>query len=164
MHSIAMKAVICAAVIMLWAPVAMAQVLDRYNTGAWVVQANAQNGAFSNCTASGSYGGGAGVVFMLTNKMAWGVSLNKPDWTWKIGSRGRVSYWVDGGRPRSGSASATAPTRLILPLADSNGLFQEIRSGDRLYFQPDGHSQFSMTLKGTSVALAELMGCVRKYR
>ena len=101
---------------------------------------------------------------MLTNKMAWGVSLNKPDWTWKVGSRGRVSYWVDGGRPRSGSASATAPTRLILPLADSTSLFQEIRSGDRLHFQPDGHAPFSMTLKGTSVALAELAGCVRKYR
>lgn len=145
-------------------PPVCAQVLDRYNTGAWVVTANAQNGAFANCTATGSYGGGASVMFMLTNKMAWGVSLNKPDWTWRVGSRGRVSYWVDNGAVRTGHATATASTRLILPLADSTSLFQEIRGGDRLNFRPDGHSAFSMTLKGTSVALAELMGCVRKYR
>lgn len=143
---------------------AAAQVLDRYNTGQWVVQANAQNGVFANCTATGAYGGGASVVFMLTNRMAWGVALNNPVWTWRVGSRGRVSYWIDGNAPRVGNASATAATRLIMPLADSTGLFQQIRLGDRMFFRPDGHQAFSMTLKGTSVALAELMGCVRKYR
>ncbi|MBN9062229.1 MAG: hypothetical protein BGP06_07405 [Rhizobiales bacterium 65-9] len=143
---------------------AAAQILDRYNTGQWVVQANASNGAFSNCTAAAPYGGGANVTFMLTNKMVWGISLTNPQWTWRVGSRGRVSYWIDGSAPHAGSATATTPQRLILVLADSRRLFEQIRAGDRMFFRPDGHNAFSMTLKGTSVALAELMGCVRKYR
>lgn len=153
-----------AAAAMMLAGPARAEVLQRYNTGAWVVEANANSGGFQNCTATGKYGGGASVVFMLTRTMNWGIAINNPAWNWRPGSRGPISYWVDGGSARRNNATAMTQSRLLILLADSSRLFEEIRLGDRMYFRPDGHDAFSMTLKGTSVALNELMSCVRKYR
>ena len=53
---------------------------------------------------------------------------------------------------------------LLIPLADSQQLFHEIRQGNRMFFEPEGANSFSITLVGTSVALNELMACVRRYR
>jgi hypothetical protein len=141
-----------------------AEVLQRYNTGRWVIEANAERGSFQNCTATGSYGGGASVLFMLTRDIVWGVAINNPRWNWRTGSQGRISYWVDSYGRFSSTARAVAPTRLLVLLADSQQLFHQIRGGNKMFFEPDGGSGFSITLIGTSVALNELMACVRRYR
>src|SRR5690348_7555526 len=52
---------------LLAAGAARAEVIQRYSTGSWTIEANARNGALQNCTATGQYGGGASVLFMLTN-------------------------------------------------------------------------------------------------
>jgi hypothetical protein len=141
-----------------------AEVLQRYNTGAWVVEANADRGAFQNCTATGSYGGGASVLFMLTRDIVWGVAINNPKWNWRSGSEGGVTYWIDSFQRRTGRARALSATRLLVPLADSQELYREIRQGNTMYFEPEGAAGFSITLVGTSVALNELMACVRRFR
>ncbi|MCW5748757.1 MAG: hypothetical protein KIT36_21390 [Alphaproteobacteria bacterium] len=141
-----------------------AEVIQSYNTGAWVIEANAEQGAFQNCTATGHYGGGASVLFMLTRDIVWGLAINNPNWNWRTGSEGPVSYWVDSYGRRSGRARALSATRLLIPLADSQQLFHEIRLGNNMYFEPQGAAGFSITLIGTSVALNELMSCVRRYR
>jgi len=141
-----------------------AQVLQRYNTGQWVIEANATKNVFQNCTATGRYGGGAQVVFMLTRNLVWGIGIENPKWNWTPQSQGDLSYWVDGRSPRTGKTRALSRTRLLILLADSKQLFEEIRRGNRMYFRPHGHNVFNITLIGTSVALNELMSCVRRYR
>ena len=144
---------------------AEAQVLRRYTLGQWVIQANAQNGSFRNCTATSNYAGGAKVLFMLTRQAAWGVGITNPNWNWNIGSRGRITYWVDDFNRTTNDAQALTKTSLVIMLADSTSLFHQIRSGHRMYFRPHGNNaSFSMTLKGTSEALSALLNCVRDYR
>ncbi|TWT05097.1 hypothetical protein [Reyranella sp. CPCC 100927] len=144
--------------------VAGAEVIQRYNTGSWTVEANAENGSLQNCTASGQYGGGASVIFMLTRSLTWGIAINNPNWNWRTGSEGGISYWVDSFGRRNGTARALGPTRLLVLLADSQQLFHEIRQGNRMYFEPKGANGFSITLVGTSVALNELLACVQRHR
>jgi hypothetical protein len=159
-------------ILTLWAAVmtcfavcgANAEVLQRYSTGQWEIEANATRGSFENCTATGQYGGGASVMFMLTRTFTWGVAVTNPRWNWEKGTEGNVSYWVDSFQRRQGRVRALGSTELMVLLADSQQLFQEIRGGDTMYFQPQGADQFSITLIGTSVALNELMACVRRYR
>lgn len=143
---------------------ANAQVLQRYNTGQWVIEANAGNRNFQNCTATGSYGGGAKVIFMLTRNLVWGIGIENPRWTWTPKSQGDLTYWVDSRTRRTSKVRALSRTRLLILLADSRQLFEEIRRGERMFFRPHGHNVFNITLRGTSVALNELMACVRKYR
>jgi hypothetical protein len=153
-----------AATNLLAAGAADADVVERYSTGSWTLEANARNGAFQNCTATGQYGGGASVLFMLTNTFNWGVGIVNPNWNWRTGTEGDITYWVDSYQRRTGRARALAPNELMILLADSQQLFQEIRAGDTMYFEPAGAKGFSITLVGTSVALNELMSCVRRYR
>jgi hypothetical protein len=141
-----------------------ADVLQRYSTGSWTIEANADRGTFQNCTATGTYGGGASVLFMLTRDVVWGIAINNPRWNWRSGSEGPLNYWIDSWSRRSGRARALSATRLLVPLEDSQQLFREIRQGNTMYFEPEGASGFSITLIGTSVALNELMACVRRYR
>ncbi|HJQ58252.1 MAG TPA: hypothetical protein VJ890_15195 [Vineibacter sp.] len=141
-----------------------AEILQRYNTGNWVIDANADRGTFQNCTATGQYGGGAAVMFMLTRDVVWGMAITNPKWNWRSGSEGAVSYRIDSFAQRNGRARAMTATQLLIPLADSQSLFHEIRQGNNMYFNPQGAEGFSITLIGTSVALTELMSCVRRYR
>lgn len=146
------------------ASAASAQVLQTYSTGSWQIAANADRGTFQNCTASGQYGGGASVLFMLTRDIVWGLAITNPRWNWRTGSEGAVTYRVDSFERREGRARALSATQLLIPLADSSQLFNEIRQGNNMYFEPQGAAGFSITLVGTSVALNELMACVRRYR
>jgi hypothetical protein len=143
---------------------AEAQVLQRYNTGQWTIEANATNRVFQNCTATGRYGGGAQVIFMLTRNLVWGIGIENPRWNWTPQSQGDLTYWVDGRAPRTSRVRALTRTRLLILLADSRHLFEEIRRGNRMHFRPHGHNTFNITLVGTSIALNELMACVRRYR
>ncbi len=146
------------------AGVTHAEVIQRYTTGSWDITANATNGAFQNCIATGQYGGGASVLFMLTRTFNWGVGITNPSWNWKTGTEGDVTYWVDSFSRRNGRARALSGTGLMILLADSQQLFQEIRGGNTMYFEPAGAKGFSITLVGTSVALNELLVCVRRHR
>ncbi len=157
-------AVILGLAAFLTAGTAAGEVLQRYSTGMWTIEATADRGSFDGCTANGQYGGGGSVLFLLTRDFAWGVAITNPRWTWRKGSEGQVSYWVDSYGRRTGKAEARSPTQLLIPLADSQQLFREIRGGNTMYFEPEGASGFSITLIGTSVALNELMSCVRRYR
>jgi hypothetical protein len=141
-----------------------AEVLQRYNTGSWVIEANADRGTFQNCTATGQYGGGAAVMFMVTRDIIWGMAITNPRWTWRPGSQGPVTYRIDSFGSRTGQAKALTSTQLLIPLADSQQLFHEIRQGNNMYFNPQGAEGFSITLIGTSVALNELLACMRRYR
>lgn len=143
---------------------ANADVIQRYSAGSWQIEANTTRGSFENCTATGQYGGGASVMFMLTRTFTWGVAITNPRWNWEKGTEGNVSYWVDAYQRRQGRVRALASTELMVLLADSQQLFQEIRAGDTMYFEPQGADRFSITLVGTSVALNELMVCVRNHR
>lgn len=143
---------------------ARSEVVGRYDMGQWVIEANASNGRFEYCASSGRYSRGAAVHFLLTREASWGMVIENPNWNWVRDSRGEVTYWVDNYRSRASGAKATAPTRLLIPLADSTRLFQEIRAGRVLYFQPRGNKPFSVTLNGTSSALSALMQCVARYR
>jgi hypothetical protein len=146
------------------AGVTHAEVVQRYSSGSWTITANATGGAFQNCTATGQYGGGATVLFMLTRSLNWGIGITNPSWNWRTGSEGDVTYWVDSYSRRRNKARALSPTELMILLADSRQLFQEIRAGNTMYFEPHGANSFSITLGGTSVALNELLACVRRYR
>jgi len=146
------------------AGLAGAEVVQRYTTGSWTVEANAENGTLQNCTALGQYGGGASVLFMLTRSLVWGIAINNPRWNWRPDTEGAVTYWIDSNGRRNGRAKALSPTRLLVPLADSQQLFLEIRQGNTMFFEPQGANTFSITLVGTSVALNELLACVRRYR
>lgn len=157
-------AAILAVAMLLAGRAADAQVLQRYNTGSWVVEAHATKGDFRNCTATGAYGGGAQVMFMLTRNLVWGVGIENPSWNWAPQSQGDLTYWVDSRRPRTSRVRAVSRTRLLILLADSRSLFEEIRRGSRMYFRPHGRGAFNITLRGTSVALNELLSCVRRYR
>ena len=143
---------------------AAGEVLQRYNTGRWVVEANAERGTFQHCTATGQYGGGASVLFMLRKDFVWGVAITNPRWSWRSGSEGPIAYWIDSHGCRNGQARAVSATQLLVLLADSPQLFNEIRAGNTMYFEPQGASGFTITLVGTSVALNELVACVRRYR
>lgn len=143
---------------------ANAEVVHRYTAGNWTIAANATNGSFQNCTATGQYGGGASVLFMLTRTFNWGIGITNPAWNWRTGTEGNVTYWVDSYARRSSRARALSGTELMILLADSQQLFQEIRGGNTMYFEPTGAKGFSITLVGTSVALNELLTCVRRYR
>ena len=143
---------------------AAGEVLQRYSTGMWTIEANADNGAFRHCTATGQYGNGGSVIFLLTRDFAWVVGITNPNWNWRKGSEGRVAYWIDSYGRRNGRAEALSTTQLAIPLADSQQLFQEIRGGNTMYFEPEGASGFSITLIGTSVALNEILSCVRRHR
>ena len=143
---------------------ANAEVIQRYSTGSWNITANATNGAFQNCVASGQYGGGAAVLFMLTRTFNWGIGITNPAWSWRTGSEGDVTYWVDSYARRRSRARALGPNELMILLADSQQLFHEIRGGNTMYFEPTGAKGFSITLVGTSVALNELLVCVRRHR
>lgn len=143
---------------------ANAQVLQRYAAGNWTIAANATNNSFQNCTGTSQYGGGASVLFMLTRTFNWGIGITNPAWNWRTGSEGDVSYWVDNYSRRSARARALSPTELMILLADSQQLFQEIRAGNKMFFEPSGANSFSITLVGTSVMLNELLACVRRYR
>lgn len=143
---------------------ANAEVIQRYSAGNWTITANTTNGSFQNCIARGQYGGGASVLFMLTRTFNWGIGITNPAWTWRTGTEGDVSYWVDSYARRRSRARALSGTELLMLLADSQQLFQEIRGGNTMYFEPTGAKGFSITLVGTSVALNELLNCVRRYR
>ncbi|QQS14125.1 MAG: hypothetical protein IPK81_08085 [Rhodospirillales bacterium] len=143
---------------------ARAEVLRSYNTGAWLIEANGRQGAFEHCTATGTYGGGASVMFMVDGDWQWGVVINNPKWNWRQGSKGGVTYWVDNYTRRSGQAEALTETALFLGLADSESLFREIKAGNRLYIDPRGQDGFNITLIGTYVALDELLACVKHYK
>ena len=143
---------------------AHAEVVQRYSAGNWAIAANAASGSFQNCTATSQYGGGASVLFMLTRTFNWGIGITNPRWNWRTGSEGDVTYWIDSYARRRNKARALSPTELMILLADSQQLFQEIRAGDKMYFEPQGANSFSITLVGTSVALNELLACVRRYR
>lgn len=144
---------------------AEAQVLRRYTLGPWVIQANATNGNFRNCTATSNYTGGAKVMFMLTRQATWGLGITNPKWNWNTGSRGQITYWVDNYAQTTHNAQALSRISLVIMLADSTRLFQQIRAGHRMYFRPHGNNaSFSMTLKGTSAALSALLSCVRDFR
>ncbi|QEN89819.1 hypothetical protein FZC33_27450 [Labrys sp. KNU-23] len=157
-------AFVAASIVFLSIGGARSEVVGRYDMGQWVVEANASNGRFEYCASSGKYSRGAAVHFLLTREAAWGMVIENPNWNWVRDSRGDVTYWVDNYRSRASGAKATAPTRLLIPLADSTQLFQEIRAGRVLYFQPRGNKPFSVTLNGTSSALSTLMKCVARYR
>lgn len=144
---------------------AQAQVLRSYSIGQWTIQANAQNGAFRNCTATSNYGGNARVLFMLTRQATWGLGISNNSWNWNTGSRGLITYWVDNHAQRTSNAQALSRTSLVIMMADSTALFQQIRAGHRMYFRPHGNNAaFSMTLNGTSAALSALLNCVRDFR
>lgn len=108
---------------LLAAGAANANVIQRYSTGQWDIEANAANGSFENCTATGQYGGGASVMFMLTRTFTWGVAVTNPRWNWEKGTEGNVSYWVDSYQRRQGRVRALAATELMVLLADSQQLF-----------------------------------------
>jgi hypothetical protein len=142
-----------------------AQVLRRQVMGQWVIQANGQNGVFRNCTATSNYGGSSRVMFMLTRTATWGLGITNASWNWNPGSRGLVTYWVDNYAQRTDNAQSLSRTSLVIMLADSTSLFQQIRAGHRMYFRPHGNNaSFSMTLRGTSGALSALLNCVRDFR
>ena len=149
---------------LLAAGTAFAETFQRYSTGMWTIEASGDSGAFKHCSATGQYGGGSSVIFLLTREYSWAVGITNPRWNWRKGSEGRVSYWIDSYGRRSGRAEALSSTQLGIPLADSQQLFQEIRGGNKMYFEPEGAEGFSITLIGTSVALNELMSCVRRHR
>lgn len=143
---------------------AQAEVIERRNVGSWLIEANAERGRFENCSATGEYGAGAAVVFLVTRDFAWGLAIRNPAWNWRTNSEGDVTYWVDSYARRQGRANALSPTELLIPLSDSQQLFNEIRLGNNMYFEPSGVEGFSITLVGTSVALNELLACVNAYR
>lgn len=91
---------------LLAAGVADANVIQRYSTDSWDIEANASNGSFENCTATGQYGGGASVMFMLTRTFTWDVAVTNPRWKWEKGSEGGVTYWVDSYQCRQGRGGA----------------------------------------------------------
>ena len=143
---------------------ASGEVLQRYSTGMWTIEATADNGAFRHCSATGQYGGGSAVIFLLTRDFSWAIGITNPRWNWRKGSEARMSYWIDSYGRRSAKVEALSPTQLGMPLADSQQLFQEIRGGNKMYFEPEGAEGFSITLIGTSVGLNELLSCVRRHR
>ncbi|HJQ60272.1 MAG TPA: hypothetical protein VJ890_25430 [Vineibacter sp.] len=143
---------------------AQAEVIERRHTGTWLIEANAERGQFQNCSASGEYGAGTAVVFLLTRDFVWGLAIRNPAWNWRADSEGDVTYWVDSYSRRQGRANALSPTELLIPLSDSQQLFHEIRLGNNMYFEPHGVEGFSITLVGTAVALNEMMACVNAHR
>jgi hypothetical protein len=143
---------------------ARAEVIQSYNTGTWLIEANAERGRFENCSATGEYGTGAAVVFLLTRDFGWGIAIRNLNWNWRTNSEGDVAYWVDSYARRQGRANALSATELLIPLSDSQQLFNEIRQGNTMYFEPHGVEGFSITLVGTSVALNEMMSCVNAHR
>ncbi len=165
MKNTVLKGLATAAIMAFSAASADADVIRSYRVGQWQVEANATNGSFRNCSASSSYGGGARVMFMLTRQLTWGLGISNPTWTWRPGSTGNVTYWVDNHSARTHRAQAMSRTSLVISLTDSTALFQQVRAGHRMYFRPHGNNkQFSMTLNGTSAALSALLECVRRFR
>jgi len=142
---------------------ARAEVVARYDADQWLVEANAADGAFQNCTVTADYGRGAKVMFMLTREGNWGIGIVNPGFNLKAGSTGQVAYWIDDGRARSGRAKALSATSLMVMLADSAQLFDEIRGGSRMYLKV-GDDTFNLTLDGTNTALAALVGCARRHQ
>ena len=142
---------------------AAADVVERQQVGPWLMEANYEGGNFQNCRIRAPYGGGAEVIFLLTRDVSWGMGIRNPTWNLIAGNKGRVDYWVDGLGRRSAVATALNPQLLLVPLADSRQLFEELRWGNVLYFTVDGNP-YNMTLRGTAVALDAMMNCVRRHR
>lgn len=136
---------------------------DVYRVGPWTVRANYSGGEFQNCTITSDYGRGVTGMFMLTRQMAWGLGVDNPAWNLNVNAKGMVSYWVDNRGVRQGQASAISRSLLLVPLADSRQLFEEIRWGAILYFRVDSDT-YNLTLNGTAVALDELLRCVQRRR
>src|SRR6476469_8854661 len=103
---------------LLTAGAASADGIQRYSTGSWNITANATNGSFQNCAARGQYGGGASVLFMLTNSFNWGIGITNPTWNWRTGSEGDITYWVDSFQRRRSRARALSASDLMILLAD----------------------------------------------
>lgn len=144
---------------------ARADVVERSVVGVWKLEAHDKNGTFEYCTATSPYGNGAEVHFMLTRKLQWTVLIKNPRWNWRPESQGSVTYWIDSHDRRDGRVMALQANVLMVVLADSQQLMEEIREGNVMYFQPQGADSFSITLKGTSDALNALMSCMRRnYR
>lgn len=142
---------------------ARAEVVARYDADQWLVEANASDGAFQNCTVTADYGRGAKVMFMLTREGNWGIGIVNPSFNLNAGMTGQVAYWIDDGRARSGKAKALSAKSLMVMLAASEQLFDEIRSGSRMYLKV-GDETFNLTLNGTNTALAALVGCARRHQ
>jgi hypothetical protein len=142
---------------------ALAEVVERRQVNQWVLEANYGNGALQNCSIKASYGAGAEVLFMVTRDVKWGMGVRNASWNLNTGNKGQVRYWVDQHARRTATATAINRNLLAVPLADSKQLFDEIRWGNVLYFTVD-RDTFNMTLKGTAVALDQLLNCVQRHR
>lgn len=141
---------------------ARAEVVGRIQVDQWTVEANATNGTFQNCTTSASYGNGAKVMFILTRQGNWGIGILNPGFNFTPGANGKIVYWVDENRPRGGDAKAMSEKMMLVQLADSTQLFEEIRGGSIMYFKV-GNNTYQITLNGTGAALSALIGCARQY-
>ena len=141
----------------------MAEVVERRQVNQWVLEANYGDGSLQNCTIKAPYGGGSEVLFMLTRDVKWGLGVRNPSWNLNAGNTGEVRYWVDQLQRRTATGRAINRNLLLVPLADSRQLFEELRWGNVLYFTID-RDTFNMTLKGTAVALDQLLSCVQRHR
>lgn len=140
---------------------ARAEVMARYQTNQWTVEANGTDGAFRNCSMSATYGRSK-VMFVLTREGSWGIGVTSPDFNLTPGATGRVAYWVDDVIPRGGNARAIDARTLLVPLENSTQLFEEFRLGSMMNIKA-GNQTFQFSLNGTSAALAALTGCARRH-
>ncbi len=141
---------------------ARAEVIARYQSSPWLVEANASNGEFQNCTMSADQARGAKVLIVLTPGDKWAIGVMNPGFNLKPGAAGQVSYWVDDVIPRGGAAKAIDGKTLLAPLENAPQLFEEFRLGSMMNVKV-GNETLQFSLNGTSAALATLIGCSRRH-
>jgi hypothetical protein len=141
---------------------ARAEVVARYPTNQWVVEANASGGTFQNCSMSPAAGSGPKIILVLSRDGKWGIGVMNLAARPSPGAARNLSYWVDDVLPRGAAASAVDEKTLVAPLANATQLLEEIRLGSMMNVQVGG-STLHYSTNGASAALTAVIGCVRRH-
>ncbi|ADZ71733.1 hypothetical protein [Polymorphum gilvum] len=141
---------------------AAARQVDSFKTGNWNGNAYVDDatGKFASCVASVSYVNGITLSVQVDGSYNWFLGFSSPNWTLKVGSSFTLSYRIDRGDWRQGTATVIDATLARMPMPADGYIITRFRRGQAMFIH-DGQRSYDFRLTGTSRLMARLADCVR---
>ena len=145
--------------------VADAKEVSTFKIGNWNggVYTNDNTGVFSHCAASVGYKSGITLIFAVTRDLTWSMGLVNDKWNLQPDAKHPVTYWVDNGEVRNGTAEVLRSNHVRVRLPGDDNLFDRFRRGRTLEIRTS-QQVFKFNLTSTSRMLQSLLQCARRER
>jgi hypothetical protein len=148
----------------MFATSARAATLESTNIDNWVISAhsNDRTGQFSHCATSVPYRSGILLLFSVNSTFGWSMGLSNTQWRLSPGAEFNFEYFIDRGPTLLARGRAINSQMVVVPLANSNALFEMFRQGHVLTVR-SGSANYTFSLRDSSAALAMTLDCTRRY-